>query len=332
MKDDKLTLFEHGTKSAISAVDPSFGVIPSIIDWGISSFEKKRDTTIQKFYKDLFEGIASDEEVTYMKEQIKATEDDAYRLLNAAIMDDEAEKSPYYTRLYKYILRNQHMEKYIKLNLLRIIKGISFRSIQLLAKIYVHQNYPTTEITTAKEYMNSLINDSTQSYDLNILTQFGILKQIQLVGGYTLKTSDLFDELICIFFQNEELTPESLNIKVWAKKILLLANNVTGGDIKYIENVISQGTNKVIMHNNYDILTNKNSNIEIKKFDYIICVLGANKINDKHLDILISIPRLLKVFIKEPPIDQLSKVEGKMYNISEKNPNDIDEFIQRLKQ
>mgnify|MGYP005990517445 CR=1 FL=1 len=318
-------------KDLVEISSLGFSVAKKLTLDAIKSFEDKKTETMDIFYSELFKGLIDEDIISYENEYIKPTQEYCYKLLNAALIDEEKEKAIYYSRLYKYILSNQSIVKSKKLNLLKTLKGLSFESIQLLPILYVYQNYPTTKITSLREYIDNLIKDPDQSYDLNILSQFGILNQVQLAGGHTFEPSTLFDEFISILFQQEDLSPDTLSIKVWAKKILYLVNSLTGTERKYIEDVIGKGSKKTILSQSYNNIIPNKADIELKQFEYIICIFGENKIIDQALNNLKPISRLLKVSIKKGSIDQLPKIAGKMYYIGEDSPNDIEDFIEELK-
>ena len=317
-------------KDLVDISSIGFKVVEKLTMGGIDYFDNKKNEIMDNLFTELFQGLIDEDIISYENEYIKPTREYCYKLLNAALIDEEKEKAIYYSRLYKYILNNQSIVKSKKLNLLKTLKGLSFEAIQLLPNFYVYQNYPTYNFTSLTEYINDLIEDPDQSYNLNILSQFGILKQVQLHGSYTFEHTSLFDEFINILFEKNELTPESLNIKVRVKQILYLADNITGGDVKYIESIISKGSRKKALHRNYKNLINNTHGIELKKFDYVICVFGSSKIHEKSLIKLQSTSKLIKLSIKKDAIDQLPKIGGKMYYIGEDSPNDIDEFIQEL--
>ncbi len=212
MSTKKIDLIDTGIKNIVSAVDPSFGLISTFVNHGIQYFENKRDRTIQKFYEDLFIGIASEEELKYMDKVLKVTKEDGYRLLNAAIADEEEEKAIYFTRLYKYILKNQNINKYKKLNLLKTLKGLSFMSLQLIPEIFVHQRFSVPNLSFEK-YMKQISTDSNKTYDINLLIQFGILKQLQGTRENKYSTTDLYEEILTILYIDAELVPTAHNIK-----------------------------------------------------------------------------------------------------------------------
>ena len=178
----------------------------SIVKWGISKFEKKRNEIIKEFYFNLMDGSVSDEKINYEKEYIKASEDDYFTLLNIAINDEEKEKVYIYTNIFKYIRNHQYLEKKEKIKLIRISKNLTFDALQVLIKInnFRLENHPTKK--EESDFMKKM--EKVYDYELKLLNRESLL---DITSGYI--TSDLnayqineilFNQIICAFFNIEE--------------------------------------------------------------------------------------------------------------------------------
>lgn len=313
-------------KDLVDISSTGFNVVKKLAMGGIDYFENKKNEIMENFFTELFQGLIDEDIISYENEYIKPTREYCYKLLNAALIDEEKEKAIYYSRLYKYILNNQSIVKSKKLNLLKALKGLSFESIQLLPNFYVYQNYPTVHFSSLNEYINELIKDPDYSYDLNILSQFGILEKVQLVGKYTFKTNELFNELIKILFTEKDLNPELLNILIEEKKLLLLVEGICGEMVSYIDQIIMAKTKYKLVSKSYS-----EEDLELKKYKYIICMVEMMPITGDIIHKLKQENNILYIIITESHVHLLSKSKDKIYNLNSETPNDIQEFIQKIK-
>lgn len=196
-----------GTALDITNVD-----YKSVMTKGAHYFEKKRQDTFNEFNKQLFLGIADKEKIEYEK-RFKVTEEQYYKLLEAAIEDDEKEKSMIYANVYRSILNNT-VEKKNYAKLIRLAKEVPYSALKLLPYFFIYNTYEVKN-KTFNDYVDVLEKDF--KYELKILDQNNIIdlpKGELLFNDSKIRLTNIYDEVIKSFFTDNELQPEAFELEI----------------------------------------------------------------------------------------------------------------------
>lgn len=230
-----------------SEMEPTTSLLKDVIFWGEKKFIEKRNKAIEKFYIQLLNGEVTQEKIDYEKEHIKANSEQYYILLNLAINDEEQEKDFVYANIYKYIRDNQDLEKKEKTKLITIVKQLPYSALELLPSLYIYANFLVKGISL-KQLLKDM--ESTNEYELNLLTQFNILFKpttfkSKFSSGFNIKDTNNFNNLCIALFTKENLNPINYGIDIWKKRnVLIVTDNAFnedcfGNKIKEILNELS---------------------------------------------------------------------------------------------
>jgi len=318
-------MFSLIKKAAETIIDTetSASLLKDTVLWGIQIFEKKRNETINEFYRNLFNGEVTPERIEYEKEHIKANEEQYYILLNLAISDEEKEKNYIYANTYRFIRDNSTIDKKMKTKLIKLAKNLPSSAIELLPEIHVHKHF-NTQYSRRDSYLNDILNKPEFLYEANILIQNGIFKQIPVIGN-TIKVeeTDLFELIMKVFFNENDLTPYALGLKVWAQKVGILSDLT-------LENSNNRRLIQILLRNSikngFEVdINQKLSPINIANFNKLIVILNQNKLSKETVEQLYQTSKyipIIKVTFDNKSTDQLPKINGDLFYI--KNDNELD--------
>ncbi|MDX4040325.1 hypothetical protein, partial [Aliarcobacter skirrowii] len=216
------------TYEAGSEIIGGLSLLKDIIVWGDEKFTERRNKVLIGFYRALLNGEVTEERIKYEKENIKANEDQFYILLNLAIGEEEIEKAHIYANVYKYIRDNPKIEKSLRIFLIKAAKDLTFSTIELLPKIYIHQKYHT-KLKNLNDFLQSLYKSN--GYETSILENYNLINKGQGSFGpikYNI-SKEYFSLVIDAFFGKEDLLPEKYNIEIWKDKYaIILSEDVFG--------------------------------------------------------------------------------------------------------
>ncbi len=263
-------------------MEPATSLLKDVLTWGDKKFTERRNKVIEKFYIQLLDGEVTPERISYEKEHIEANSEQYYILLNLAINDEEQDKDFIYSNVYRYIRDNQHLDKKEKIKLIKIIKQLSYSTLELLPYIYIHLNYHTKEKLLI-ELLKEL--ESTHEYELNLLFQLNIFhkpkQHINTNNIFDIKDDEYFNNLCIAFFTKEKLIPSIYNIEIYSnKKVLIIINDESntsfmGEQIK--TKLRNFGIKSEIIHY---------KNATIKDFTHAFFFLDYEKINSNFNDLI----------------------------------------------
>lgn len=269
------------TYEAGSEIIGGLSLLKDIIVWGDEKFTERRNKVLIGFYRALLNGEVTEERIKYEKENIKANEDQFYILLNLAIGEEEIEKAHIYANVYKYIRDNPKIEKSLRIFLIKAAKDLTFSTIELLPKIYIHQKYHT-KLKNLNDFLQSLYK--TNGYETSILENYNLINKGQGSFGpikYNI-SKEYFSLVIDAFFGKEDLLPEKYNIEIWKDKYaIILSEDVFGKEepIPLIKKILYENS---IQH---EVFTYQK--IDFNNYSYIICVVtdsNYDNVNNFKLD------------------------------------------------
>ena len=277
------------------------------------------------------ERLLNDEATEYEKQKILSggvDEEDYLSFIKAAVNEDEVKKTTHYITLYRNILNGKVVEG--KGRLYKILKDIPYSAVELLPKIYVHKNC-NVQNKTLDNYIAEIAGNEDLAFEVNLLLQYGLLKNIQLSGGLVPSNSNIqisssFDSIVELFFKKEELTPHSQGIKVWIKKAYIFTDLNHLDDLNYIEELLISTAIKPLNNNN--ILT-LNKFIPIHT-DIIVCILNDKTIPQASIDVLKKYSKIYKIYkvcINNDVNDQLEEIEGELIKIKKGVKEDEFHFL-----
>ena len=277
--------------------------------------------------------LLNDEASEYEKEKILSggiDEEDYLSFIKAAVNDDESKKTQNYITLYRNILTGKVTEG--KARLYKILKELPYSAIELLPKLYIYKHYQVQNKTLEK-YINDLIKSEKLTYEINLLTQYGLLKDIKESQNFTsegnITISSYFDYLIELFFKEEELLPHIYNIPIWIRSVGIIMDLFEDDDLIYIQTLLNI---KSIRNSNCNILQINEIFFHHSK-DLIIVILNEKTIPQKSIDILnkwANNYKILKICLKNNIVDQLNKIEGELIYIEKNKKDDEEKFLSNI--
>ncbi|KLE08085.1 hypothetical protein AF79_08985 [Aliarcobacter butzleri L354] len=270
-------------------LEPTFKLIVQ----GYNLFDKyqtdKHRKIVTSFHRNILDGNESEERIKYEQENIKANQDDYFTLLKFAIEDEEEEKVDIYTNVYKYIRDNQHLEKSLKMFLLKAAKDMPFSAIELLPKIYIHQEHHT-KLKNLNDYLKGLYISNI--YEVSILEKYTLINKGKgSFGPYKYNVSKKhFTLVVNSFFGKENILPEKYEVEIWKeRKAIILYSNEPSHDL----------LNKIksILYNlkiSYDLCSIDDTSI-ISCYSHVIIPISDLKDDKFNVSDLKSNSKLLKV-------------------------------------
>ncbi len=278
--------------------------------------------------------LLNDEASEYEKEKILSggiDEEDYLSFIKAAVNDDESKKTQNYITLYRNILTGKVTEG--KTRLYKILKELPYSAIELLPKLYIYKHYQVQNKTLEK-YINDLIKSEKLTYEINLLTQYGLLKDIKESHNFTsegnITVSSYFDYLIELFFKEEELLPHIYNIPIWIRSVGILMDLFEDNDLIYIQTLLNIRSIKT--PSNCNILQINEIFFHHSK-DLIIVILNEKTIPQESIDILnkwANSYKILKICLKNNVVDQLNEIEGELIYIEKNKKEDEEKFLSNI--
>lgn len=291
---------------------------------GMQYFDNIRQESFKEFYMQLFKGIAEEKRLEYEK-IIKATENDFYGLLSAAVNDNEKEKITIYVNLYKAILDDK-VPQNKKLQYLTLAKTLPYASLKLLPEIYVHVNHPTHE--TLEAFMKKLQFNENLEYERHLLIQNALLQiNNSNFNGGNLIVKPTFSKLTEVFFTYEELTPKALNIQVWDKKIAILYSPDDISQSSYLQKLLE----KISIKNSF--ISNINHVIEpsnIRHYQKFILILNKDKLQEETIEKIKEYSKfidIIKVTLENNTTDQLLDIGQELVYLEKGNEKSENNFL-----
>jgi hypothetical protein len=204
-------------------------------------YEDRRQASFDDFTRHLLSGTATKEKIEYEK-MFKVTEDQYYALLNATVEDEEKEKSYIYANLYRSILEGKiPKDKYTRF--IKVAKALPYSAIEILPICYIYKNYPTKNISL-KKYLDDIYKNNR--YEANVLDQNNIFilpTGMQYSDSRITINESFFNDIINVFFRDEELNPTTYNIELWKNPNALILSTDSFGDtpdITFIQNILTE--------------------------------------------------------------------------------------------
>lgn len=322
VKDESLAEFMI---ELLKGIDPTNSL--SIIEKGAKYFEARHNKKIYEFNKNLFHGKASSYEKNKLKDGV-LSEDDYFVLLSSAINDDEEKKTTIYVTLYRNILKDRMNDN--KFKILKILKSLTYSSLELIQKIYIHSKFEI-QSNSATKTIHSFLKEIDQKeeyiFEIESLKQFGLLKvpkENTHMEYIAIEQTNFCLEVAELFFNNEELIPEIINEKSWATKASLISDLENINDITYIENTIKTIGIQTISAIGFE------ADIRSLTAPIIIYIVSQKKIPIKTINTIKEISKyktIVKVSLDENYIDQLENIGEKTIYLHAKNKESENNFL-----
>ncbi|PLY08419.1 MAG: hypothetical protein C0625_02190 [Arcobacter sp.] len=188
-------------------IEPFSGKMLTIVEKGISFFEKKRNERINTFYEELYQGTTEEERIKY-EQQIEVNADDFYGLLNASIEDEEEEKVNIYVNLFKSIRDTDlFKDKKARYQAIHIAKNLPFSALELIRLSEIESKKARENGGRGQEGAEFFIHKMrgfSMMYELNMLEQYTVIYIDQKTNRYKINP-------ISSLFVNSFFTPEELS-------------------------------------------------------------------------------------------------------------------------
>lgn len=278
--------------------------------------------------------LLNDEASEYEKEKILSggiNEEDYLSFIKAAVNDDESKKTQNYITLYRNILTGKVTEG--KTRLYKILKELPYSAIELLPKLYIYKHYQVQNKTLEK-YIGELIKSEKLTYEINLLTQYGLLKDTKethnLLSEGNITVSSYFDFLINLFFKEEELLPQIYNIPIWIRSVGILIDLSEDNDLIYIQELLN--IRNIKTPTNCNILKFNETFFHHPK-DVFIVILNEKTIPSENIDLLKKWAKnykILKISLKDNVLDQLDEIEGELIYIKKGKKEDEENFLSNI--
>jgi hypothetical protein len=278
--------------------------------------------------------LLNDEASEYEKGKILSggiDEEDYLSFIKAAVNDDESKKTQNYITLYRNILTGKVTEG--KTRLYKILKELPYSAIELLPKLYIYKHYQVQNKTLEK-YIRELINSGKLTYEINLLTQYGLLQDTKeahnFISDGNITLSSYFDYLIVLFFKEEELLPHIYNIPIWIRSVGILMDLYENNDLMYTQTLLNKRNIKTTINSNilqFDEIFFHHSK------DLIIVILNEKTIPQESIDILnkwANSYKILKICLKNNVVDQLNEIEGELIYIEKNKKEDEEKFLSNI--
>lgn len=314
--------------------EPCFSLIKTGYNLFDSYITKKHKERTTLFHRQILDGDASEEKIEYETEYIKANPHDYYTLLKYVNDDDEKEKVSIYSNIYNYIRNNQNIPSIEKYKLIQIAKGLSYSSIQLIPMIYIHKNY-LVKNKTLDEYLKEIISNENLIFEINQLTQYGLLKNIQLGqqvlgNGLNLTITKNIDFIAKSFFKEEDILPQIYDMPIWIRSTGILADLSENTNFEYIQGLLDRKKIKSSLNSN--ILQFREEFFYNPK-DIFICILNEKIIPQESIDILKKWAKrykILKICLEDTILDQLHEIDGELIHIEKGKKEDEEKFLSNI--
>lgn len=278
--------------------------------------------------------LLNDEATEYEKEKILSggiDEEDYLSFIRAAVNDDESKKTQNYITLYRSILTGKVTEG--KARLYKILKELPYSAIELLPRFYIYKHYKVQN-STLEKYINELIKSENFTYEINLLMQYGLLKDTKesnqiITNGGSITVSSYFDSIIKLFFKEDELLPQVYNIPIWIRSAGILADLYEDTNFNYVQRLL---TNKGIKTQLNNILLFREEFFHHPK-DVFICILNEKIIPQESVDILKKWAKrykILKICLKDNILDQLNEIDGELIHIEKERKEDEEKFLSNI--
>lgn len=301
------------------------------IDFIQALSEYVRDRNIERI-DEINRKLLEDEVTEYEREKILSggiDTEDYLSFIRAAVNEDENMKTVNYITLYRNILNNNVKEN--KSRLFKILKELPYSAIQLLSKIYIYKYY-SAQSGTLESFLSSISIDDNLAYELNLLIQYGLLRNVPVNENNEMKIilSSTFESIVKSFFKEEELTPKYQNIPVWNKFSYIFLNlDNTDDKLIYFSNLLKN--KKIKLVGNYNIYA-LDEYIPLK-VDTIICLLDKKELSRKNKDMIKRYEKnyeIIKVCFDNSFIDQLNEIEGEVIYLKKNDKELENRFLSKF--
>jgi hypothetical protein len=180
----------------------------------VQDFIKERDQKrFQEFHATFLAGeLESNEMEEFLQKDINS--EDYYILLKAAIQDDENQKIRHYAELLRKIALKEVTDEH-KLYLMKTVREMTYFEIDLIRNVYIYTNYDLIPAFGPTQKLSTLfLGDGFQTkMAVENLIRMGLLKK----EDTDISTTDVTSLAAKSLFSTSELTPDSINRKVWRK-------------------------------------------------------------------------------------------------------------------
>lgn len=290
----------------VKGIDPTNSL--SIIEKGAKYFAAKQNKKIYEFNKKLFHGEASSYEKKIFKDKI-LSEDDYFSLLTASINDDEEKKTTIYVTLYRNILQDKVEDNTFKI--LKILKSLTYSSLELIKKIYIFSNFEIQDngnTKTISSFLKEIQKDENYIFEIEELKQCGAIRTTVDFDESTFDVTKFCLILAKLFFNENELTPKSINEKYWISKVSILSDLNNPENIQSISNLIQTIGIKTLSNIGF------NANLKNLYADTLICIID-NKISPKTIQELKEMSKyknIMKVSLNKTNKDWLVDINNEV--------------------
>lgn len=181
--------------------EPVYELIKESLSMFDGYWTKRHKEVITEFHRQILDGTATDEKITYESEYIKAEPDDYFTLLKLVINDDEKEKVDIYSNIYKYIRNNQLLAHTDKTKIIRIAKELTYPALKLIPELYEKKHCDEENFNLAK-YLSDFNFNHSITFEKNQLIQYGLLQtnKQDVITAPSLYISTNFDLFADAFF------------------------------------------------------------------------------------------------------------------------------------
>jgi hypothetical protein len=180
----------------------------------VQDFIKEREQErFQIFHETLLAGeLEGNKMEEFLQKDINS--EDYYILLKAAIQDDENQKARHYAELLRKIALKEVTDEH-KLYLMKTVREMTYFEIDLIRNVYIYANYNLIPAFGPTQKLSTLFLGGGFQTKIAVenLIRMGLLKK----GDTDISTTDVTSLAAKSLFSTSELTPDSINRKVWRK-------------------------------------------------------------------------------------------------------------------
>lgn len=291
----------------------------TICSKGMDYYEKKRQEGFYTFVEQLYLGITDENKIKY-EQNIISTEDDFFRLLSAALSDEEEKKSLLYANLYRSILEDK-IPQHKKLKYIKMTKMFSYNALSLFPKIYsrITFNGDSQNNSRAINLYKTLTFNEHYGFDRDMIEQF---KLIVTVKEFSPNISDEFIHFTNCIFREDDLNDTINGTMIKDDKISLIANS----DYEKVRNVLERFPFQAIIKESFDSLNNV-YNYPITS--HCVCLLTDEPLTPEHKKYLIILSKQLKVkkvTLVKDITDPLPEIEGNLFYLEHTSDSELAFF------
>jgi hypothetical protein len=270
-------ILESGLSFIPGATIPYSG-IKKMINIAMDYHKYKENKKIHQFHTAIFSGEGK--EKFYNKE---LNIDYYTALLESCLQDIEEEKAEFYGKLLKGLIKNNDIPKETIKRMILLINNLTIDDINLLKKIYIHYEYNINNNIHRKGIdIKNILNQQDPKIRMS-KSKFAYYSLIDVDNNYYDEFVKLFVETI---FDENELAPESINLKEWKNiNLLIISYRLNDPIHEEIATKINNICYKERISSSIFMIDKKNINMRLM-FSAGVLILDNNELKEEYIEAL----------------------------------------------